>query len=255
MSTQIFLESKVHSVLTERQLRDYRRDGAKILVAVTKNRPEVSLKKIQEIGANLLRWQDFCRALRESSIEGQRERFICQSFAEYLEKSGMAHRENITEQDLDDVATLFKKITLPGSEVKVKKGFAYANNCLELLGDVRAAVLELEPDLDDWTRWGPGYFNWVSDKDEMYHYLAFSFPRDKWRTGQPQFRAGLCFQPKGISWEIFFNNPTKEPEEVPHSIYSISSPRKSPSGKTVRALDAGKMAEKVVKAARDWHIV
>jgi hypothetical protein len=120
--------------------------GTEILVAVTKNRPEVPLDELQKMGVNSLRWQDFCRALRQTAIRGQRDRFLCQGFAEYLEESDMAYPEHITKERLNEVSALLKKIaSREYSDIKPKSGFNYAQNCLELLDDVRASLLERVP--------------------------------------------------------------------------------------------------------------
>jgi hypothetical protein len=64
----IYLESKRESRLGESQLKKYKDHGTKILVAVTKYRPEISNKRLHQLGVNSLRWQDFCRALRQNEI-------------------------------------------------------------------------------------------------------------------------------------------------------------------------------------------
>jgi hypothetical protein len=176
VSKHIVLESKLGSRLTEQQLKNYKDHGTKVLIAVTKNRPEVPHKRLLEIGVKSLRWQDFCRALRQTAIAGQREKFICQSFAEYLEESGMAYREDITPKHLAEIAKLLKKLTAHGEiEFCPGQSFNFADNCLGLLDDVRASLCELLPKLDRWTCWGPGYFRCAPEEgEEMYHYLAFS---------------------------------------------------------------------------------
>jgi len=71
-----------------------------------------------------LRWQDFCAALRRDTIKGQTEKFICGSFAEYLEESDMAYREDITDERLAKIAELFDKIMSSGEgEIVPKNGF------------------------------------------------------------------------------------------------------------------------------------
>ena len=236
----IFLESKVGSLLGVRQLKKYKDYGTKILVAVTKNRPEVSHDKLRKMRVKSLRWQDFCRALRHNAIKGQKEQFLCQSFAEYLEESGMAYREDITKQHLNEIGALLKKIT-SRKYISFKRGLAFnhAHNCLELLSDVRASLLERLPKLESqWTSWGPGYWHDAPDEGEdiTYHGLGFMFA-PRWRA------TAVAQRKKGGDYR-----------EITHSIDSVSSNFKTSLGRTVRALDPDKMTKTVVEAARKWHI-
>src|SRR5262252_4935637 len=54
----IFIESKVAAPLTEKHLKKYRASGTEILVAITKNWPEVPRARLAELGINHLRWRD-----------------------------------------------------------------------------------------------------------------------------------------------------------------------------------------------------
>jgi hypothetical protein len=49
VSKHIVLESKLGSILTEKQLQKYKDHGTKVLIAVTKNRPEVPNKRLREL--------------------------------------------------------------------------------------------------------------------------------------------------------------------------------------------------------------
>jgi hypothetical protein len=255
----IFLESKVGSLLGERQLKKYKKYGTKILVAVTKNRPEVSHYKLRKIRVNSLRWQDLCRALRHNAIKGQKEQFLCQSFAEYLEESGMAYREDITKQHLNEIGALLKKIT-SRKYISIKRGLAFnhAHNCLELLSDVRASLLERLPKLaqSKWTSWGPGYWHDAPDegKDITYHALDFTFT-PSWRATEPRFSGRFYFYAKGtVQWAVAQRKKGGDYREITHSIDSVSSNFKTSLGRTVRALDPEKMTKTLEEAARKWHI-
>ncbi len=257
----IFLESKVGSLLGERQLKKYKIYGTKILVAVTKNRPEVPHDKLLNMHVITLRWQDFCRALRHTPIKGQKEQFLCQSFAEYLEETGMAYRENITKQHLNEIGALLKKIT-SRKDISIKRGLAFnhAHNCLELLSDVRASLLERLPKLaqSQWTSWGPGYWHDAPDEGEdiTYHALGFTFT-PSWRANEPFFSGRFYFYAKGtVQWAVIFVPRKKGSDfrEITHSIDSVSSNFKTSLGRTVRALDPDKMTKTLKEAARKWHI-
>ena len=254
-SKPIDLESKVGSPLKKEQLKNYKDHGTKILAAVTKNRPEVSYKELCEIGVKSLRWQDFCRALRQTAIAGQKEKFLCQSFAEYLEDSGMAYQEDITTKHLNDIAVLLKTITSTGyRDYRPRQSFNYAHSCLGLLGDVRASLYELLPKLDRWSCWGPGYFH---SGEERWHYFALSFA-PIWRVNHPShrwFRGGLKFdvEKDTIQWAVAWYHPRKNgdsPDEIPHTIASVSSP--IADGR--KALDIEKMSKTMVEDAQKWKI-
>jgi hypothetical protein len=202
-----------------------------------------------------LRWQDFCRALRQKTIKGQKEKFLCESFAKYLEESDMAYRDDITKEHLNDICTLLNKIT-SGKHINIGgKAFNYTYHCLEFLRDVRASVLERIPKLNEWMSWGPFYIREASEEgEEAPQDLAFSFGR-KWSSGEPYISGRIRFPPKGnVQWVVLWGK-YEDPDEIPHSIGSVSSPIKAPSGRTVRALDADKMAKTFVDAARKMRIV
>ena len=94
------LESKVESALTEAQIKKYRKKGAEYLVAVTKHPPEVSERRLRQLGAFALRWQDVHRGLLEKPASGHIDRFIQSSFVTFLEELGMAHADDVRTSDL-----------------------------------------------------------------------------------------------------------------------------------------------------------
>jgi hypothetical protein len=254
----IFLESKVGAVLTEEQLKKYIDSGVEILIAVTKNRPQVAIANLTKIKTIPLRWQDFCRSLRYAVVSGHRDRFLCQSFADYLEETDMAYPEAITIKHLSEICTLFNKISTPiNKEIKPRSGFNDAHNCLALLENVRALLLEQFPKLSDWTGWGPGYWHAAEDGKISYHALGFSFA-PKWGGTHPWFSGRFYFHPEGpIEWVVASNDPSKDDNGYKEAIYkinSISSRIKSPKGMDVDVLDAEKMAKKLVESAKKWNI-
>lgn len=254
----IFLESKVGSHLGVPQLKKHKNYGIKILVAVTKNRPEVPHDILRKIGVKSLRWQDFCREIRQTVIKGQNERFLCQKFAEYLEASEMAYREDITKQHLNEIGALLKKITSRKlSDIKPGEAFRHADGCLQLLKDVRASLLERRPKLAKWKSWGPDYFHDPPDEgQEISHCFGFTFT-PRWRATEPWFSARFYFHAKGtVQWAIASEDPRNKRgfREITHSIDSVCSTIKPSPGRTVKALDADKMSKTVEEAARRWHI-
>jgi hypothetical protein len=107
----VYLESKVQSPLGEVQLSRYKSSGINILVAITRNWPEVSNARLRALKVNTLRWQDICHALTEHAVKAGVDRFLCSSFRQYLEASGMAYRESISQTHLKQVARAFRKIS------------------------------------------------------------------------------------------------------------------------------------------------
>jgi hypothetical protein len=250
----IFLESKVGSHLGETQLKKYKKHGAQLLIAVTKNRPEVSPQRLEQLRVKTLRWQDLCRALRQTTINGPREQFICQSFAEFLEETGMAYREDLTKAHLEEVGVMLRKIAAQKDvDTTLGSNFNYAHNCTHLLRDVRDSVLEQLPKLAQWTAWGPGYLHAF---EEGWHGLAFSLTPNRWRKGKTFFTAGFYFYDDGPDWEVYAGKYRVDVDhENSHSIESVSSRVKRSQGTAVKALDADKMAGTIIEAARKWHIV
>lgn len=106
----IYLESKVNARLTESQLGNYLQSGADILVAITKNWPEISRRRIFEIGANHVRWQDIARALAEVKKRDAKDKFLCAEFANFLEYNHMTYRADITETHLEQIRKLLTNI-------------------------------------------------------------------------------------------------------------------------------------------------
>lgn len=246
ISKHIILESKRDSILPEQQLTKYKDHGTEVLIAVTKNRPEVTYKRLREIGVKSLRWQDFGRALRQTTIAGQLEKFLCQSFAEYLEETGMAYHENITAKHLNQIAMLLRKIATHGStSFSGRQIFNYAHNCLGLLDDVQASLREVLPKLDQWSCWGPGYFHNPPEEagGEIYHYLAFTFAYPpSWRGDYAWFSGGLKFHEGTNQWSIRYYKPkNRDILEINHRIASVSSKG---------VLDIEKMAKTMERAAR-----
>jgi hypothetical protein len=246
----IHLESKLESKLTKRQLRKYRDHGAKVLVAITKQWPEVPQSWLDKNGIRSLRWQDVCRALRKVKYGKQIDRFLCDGFASYLEASEMAYRENITQKDLERVRSLFAKIARPQTAQGTvpRRSFLVANDCVELLDDVWLRIRERVPKLSNWSKWGPGYYQ-VSDEDGAVveeHTLAFElYPTRKYE--KQRFECYLCFpvaKKKGIYIYLGYlrGDKTHIRSQLTKKLLSNGS------------LDAQKIANLAVKAARDWSV-
>lgn len=240
----IFFESKVGSPLKEDQLRRYKEKGAKILVAITKNWPEISQARLNAIRVKSLRWQDVCRALRQTKHRGQKDRFLCERFANYLEESDMTYPEDISVSDLKNLRLLFLNIASPGGDGSnvPRTSFTAASDCIELLKDVKRLVREKHPKLARWKSWGPGYYHYVEDNSIVEHALAFILFQKDWRRG---FRCDICFPvAKSKKPYLWISNDDGHKEKT-QPISSVSVKGK---------LNAKELASAVVKAARDWRV-
>jgi hypothetical protein len=83
------------------RFKRYKEYDASVLVAITKNWPEVPHGELRKIDVKSFRWQDICRGLRQPQCRSQADKFLCNSFATYLEATDMAYREDISRQDLE----------------------------------------------------------------------------------------------------------------------------------------------------------
>ena len=171
----------------------------------------------------------------------------------------MAYREDITKEHLNAIGALLNKIaSRQYSDIKPWLGFKYADDCLDLLNDVRGSLLERLPKLRHWKTWGPGYWHEVEGEEITYHALGFSFT-PKWRATEPWFSGRFYFHAKGtVQWAAAWNDPRKKSgdyRESHHSIDFVSSPIKSSPGRTVKALDTERMAKTLEEAAGKWRII
>ena len=141
------LESKVSAVLTQDQMNRYRRyQGDKYLIAITKSPPQTGIRWLREHGCIALRWQDVHRALRKLQRLRGSDKFLVNAFCDYLEDFGMAHREDITENDLLQLQRLFRSISATGSSaISPKNAFDTASSTLSLLMTCTEKLLMVTP--------------------------------------------------------------------------------------------------------------
>ena len=195
MHSAIYLESKVGAPLTEQQLQRYKEHGTEVLVAITKNWPEVSQAWLKRNGIKSLRWQDICRELRQTKCHGRQNRFLCDGFATYLEESDMAYPESISQSDLLDVQSLLKRIASLESDGSVvpRARFKVADGCIELLKDAKRRVREKLPKSKfiGWKSWGPGYFHYREDNSITAHAFGFIWYPKIWHD--QNFRCTIFF--------------------------------------------------------------
>ncbi len=250
----IFIESKVGAALGERQLKNYIDSGAEILVAITKNWPEVSRARLSRLGVNHLRWQEVSRALFELSSHKGKDRFLCEAFVEFLEYSSMSYREDITISHLEDVRKLLAKLGAPCPHGFVpNSGFDLADSCLALLLDARRIVQEETPNLKKFKNWGPGYFNVpCEDEDSPNGIEMHAIGMSIFRKGQHNKNKLLC--------ALYFS--VSEPNRINWIIENIGSEIKQARGIsmpiedliTKGKLDANKLAQSIGSALKKWKL-
>jgi hypothetical protein len=246
----IFIESKVGAVLGERQLKNYIDSGTEILVAITRNWPEVPRTRLAKLGINHLRWQDVSRHLSGASGHRGKDRFLCDAFLEFLEYSNMAYREDITLSRLEEVRELLAKIGnqeyldfVPGSS------FALADSCLSLLRDARRIAQEEMPKLTECRNWGPGYYHLMSEDDPPrieWHVFGFEMYRQS-QYNKSRLLCGLCFsalEPTNIHWLIAHRGSVVKEER------EVETPAKQLTSR--KALDADLLARSIRDAAMKW---
>jgi hypothetical protein len=172
----LWLESKRGAKLMLPQLEKYRAHGIDVLVAVTKNWPEVSRQDLARHGVATLRWQDFAGALRRAAMpRAPVERYLMMEFLGYLEGSEMAYHEALKVSELD---SLRRTLNVVGGLKKregvvPRRAFAFADDCTSLMSDVYRHLVERRPAVADLACWGPGYFAWRLDHAVTHHCFGF----------------------------------------------------------------------------------
>lgn len=244
------LESKVSARLTEGQMRRYRRlAGDKYLIAITKSPPETGVRWLRQSGCYALRWQDVHRALKAGRGLRGSDRFLAEAFCEYLEEFGMAHREDVSLDQLQNLGRVFRTISGKGDfGIAVRDAFEVAASCMALLQDVCRDSADAQPRLARESLWGPNYYRHVDDKG-VYHTLVF-----RWHDKSPSwtkwwFGGALSFpqdEAGELGWEI--EGDLRGVHKRKH--YTIQSVLNSD-----RMLDRTKMAKTVLQGARQFQLI
>lgn len=244
----IFIESKVTAKLGEAQLKSYVASGTDVLVAVTKNWPEVPRRRLTHIGVNHLRWQDVARALVYSSPRSAKDKFICEAFTEYLEYSGMAYREDLTSSQLEDIRILLAKIGDPKHRGFVPGDtFELANSCLGLLQDVRRLAQETRPVLTKLRNWGPGHYHDQFDNGH-WHAIGFEmYPKGKYYKSSLSCALYFSASRKDkIQWLVkHYGSQANNGQELWRPVSEFLSKRK---------LDADRLAQSIIHAGTRWKL-
>jgi hypothetical protein len=253
-----YLESKVEAPLTCEQLKRYRKHGISYLVAITKYPPECTVSELAEIGAFAVRWQDVHRELEQGNPSSPVERFIVREFVSYLEDLGMAHREDITLQDLTRVKKVLSTAACarggstggpdgsPGRDLIPRNGFEVADSCLNILQDLRRQFVEQRPTFASYRRWGPGYFVWFEDGGARWH----AFGWELFKSDYPKASFGCRFwfpdrQSDTPRWAVHLEGTAVSAKEWDYPIKQMM---------TRGTLDQAKLLASVTHAARAWRL-
>ncbi len=246
----IFIESKLGAILGEQQLKNYIKSGTEILVAATKNWPEVSKKKLSALGVNHLRWQDVSRALSTVSNRNAKGKFLCDAFLNYLEYSNMSYREDITFTHMEEVRGLLARVGSPKFLAFVPgSSFELANSCLALLRDARRIAQESMPKLTECGNWGPGYYHEQNDDNPAqieWHVFGFEIFR-KGQYSKSRLLCGLYFsayKPNSIIWLVgHYGHNARAGREIWTPAQRFTSRKK---------LDANRLAQSILGAVGKW---
>lgn len=249
----IFIESKIGARLGEQQLKNYVESGTEVLVAVTKNWPEVHRARLSSIGINHIRWQDVARSLATVSTRSGKDRFLCNAFVEFLEYSNMTYREDISIHKLEEVRALLARIGKPKYLHFVPgAAFEIADSCIAMLRDVRRIAHERMPRLTKCSNWGPGYYHLQNDEDETlidWHVLGMEM-YVKGKYSKSRLLCGLYFsseKKKDIHWLVAHRGSNASPDHEEWSAVSKYLSRKK--------LDAELLAKSIVQTVNKWKIL
>lgn len=197
------LENKIGAPLTKNQLRRYGLRGRhRYLIALTKRPPDVGRRWISRQGAFSIRWQDVHRAVAKAPAAGK-DRYLRDSFCLFLEELGMAHREDISLQDLDLLYELLDTIAINRRwrRVSPRNAFDVGDATLHLLREVAREARDDVPALESWSRSGP-FYSKNEERGWHYHHLGFFFQR---KRGKEKIGAGFSFRQNGgwARWEVW----------------------------------------------------
>ncbi|MFC2083543.1 hypothetical protein ACFLS9_00655 [Bacteroidota bacterium] len=247
--TSIFIESKIYSPLREQQLKKYRNNGVKNLIAITKNLPEISVQKIERLKVYQFRWQDFHFELKSIKYESQHDRFICKHFIHLLEEAEMAYDQALTIDDLYEIGKTF--YTISKSSYASIGRFEYRLNCISrcesMLSEVALELRHHYQKLANTKKWS-GYYHDTDDHGKIdYHILQYSLYNKSFN--KTQFSWGLWFPndtESSIEWSIFYYyNGELKGEKV---IYLENIAKKN-------VIDTSILAKSVIDCAKKWKVI
>ncbi len=175
------IENKLAAPLTEPQLDKYskkERDFDHCIAVITRDHPEVPLRRLSENGIAALRWQDLYRALEHASDKGSKvDKFLIIQFLQYLSRANMAY-ESVSLRDIQHFGRLLSAISQGRRDGVVNRGrkaFSTGDAVLRLLKEVQLIVKEHLNSSLRLNTWGPGYDRYEDEAGSVWHYLYFSF--------------------------------------------------------------------------------
>ena len=128
------LKAKLSHRSPRSRSRSIVKKGAEYLIIVTKYPPEVSDRRLRQLGAYALRWQGIHRALLDSQPTAHIDRFIRSTFTKFLEELGMAHAADLTLKDVKTIqGTLIKLRSDKRKYFVPKDSFSLADALLDFM--------------------------------------------------------------------------------------------------------------------------
>ena len=244
------LENKLGALLTEKQIKKYVHDGVKHLVVVTKYYPDVPPNRIQELGADALRWQDFHRVMSEGGHRTSVERRVAEWFVDYLEQMGMAYQDSPT---LAEVASCRRVLRVAAADryknMVPRRAFRSFDSLLVVLEDAYIGFVTQNPRFGKWKhRWGPGFWRWFEEPGKAYHAIGWLLYKTT-RNGER------------LECAIAFPDNPNEPAEVwiqtytsPNEIDNPFAPYSLRDVSVKGRLDVHKLVGELTACANEWKL-
>lgn len=244
-----YVESKVESPLTERQVEKYRKHGVTSLLVITKYRAPTHVKIS---GVPRLRWQDVHRALHNRPGTAAVDRELCRWMLEYLEELDMAYREDLTVADLSSCGKLFRSVrsSKTWTQVAARNIFEIAHACTGMLDDLHQEFLDAHPKLEaaPYHNSKTHYGKWVEPSDDSEsHHLRWTIVKHHWSKWQLGF--SICWSEDPQDDGRFF--VMLDGSTVKYRDSSVALERFVTNG----AIDRTKLLRHLESCARRWHVL
>lgn len=182
-----YVESKVESPLTLRQVKKYRTHGVESLLVITKHRAE---EPLSGVGVCSIRWQDVHRELRKPTGARAVDKQLCEWMADYLEELDMAYREDLTVEDLASCGKLFRSVGTAKrgwSQLSARRVFEIAHSCSGMLDDLHQDFLDAHPALEakPYINSRTNYGKWIDPVEgSETHSIGWTIAKRHWNRWQ-----------------------------------------------------------------------
>jgi hypothetical protein len=249
---RFFVESKVESSLSRRQVKRYLDHGAQPLIVITKYHPE---ELVEDEGAYRLRWQEVHRALRQPGVVGAIDRQVCRWMTDYLEDLDMAYREDLSLADVESCGTLFRRVSTKKngwSQLASRRVFEVAHDCTEMLDELQRDFLDRHPKLAGapyskgetlYGKWNDADYGFVS------HHLGWHVRKSPWTKWN--FLCAICWEDtpeKAAYLYLLLEGSTVVRHESAPELKKFVS-------RSTGGLDRGKLLRHLESCARKWGVI